>query len=358
MALEITTLNPGEPKPWPSFDHPSSQWIRSSQRAADLYDKGIKFYRKEDLVNIEKEVSESYIREFFNLPRIDGTVLRMRNPLHGVLKPIWNPIIEFQNYWKFVRKEPDGPPETHLCSFRVDWLNQSMQQYEGKIENYEDAFRGKRTAWVDSKTCAAFKAHTRQLLAKRKVTKIVCFGLGDFVRRPPVWWKIRNAQSDNPITEGDHLEGGMIQHWAAITMAETLRGLADGSSVRLLTQDPKYTAEARAILEDVGFEVVGAFGAGGFAEIDEETVVISIYTAAPVKQIVADMPRPISIITTPPGEILDSSERIPADTETPRTIEMWRQYVASDFPAVADDISSITSLGSLKIFTRIEDAVS
>ncbi|KAG7137363.1 hypothetical protein HYQ46_008550 [Verticillium longisporum] len=70
------------------------------------------------------------------------------------------------------------------------------------------------------------------------------------------------------------------------------------------------------------------------------------------------MPRPISIITTPPGEILDSSERIPADTETPRTREMWRQYVASDFPAVADDISSIASLGSLKIFTRIEDAVS
>ncbi|EGY16879.1 uncharacterized protein VDAG_08043 [Verticillium dahliae VdLs.17] len=324
MALEITTLNPGEPEPWPSFDHPSSQGIRSSQRAANLYDKGIKFYRKEDLVNIEKEVSESYIREFFNLPRIDGTVLRMRNPLHGVLKPIWSPIIEFQNYWKFVRKEPDGPPETHLCSFRVDWLNQSMQQYEGNIENYEGIFRGKRTAWVDSKTCAAFKAHTRQLLAKRKVTKIVCFGLGDFVRRPPVWWKIRNAQSDNPITEGDHLEG----------------------------------AEARAILEDVGFEVVGAFGAGGFAEIDEETVVISIYTAVPVKQIVADMPRPISIITTPPGEILNSSERIPADTETPRTREMWRQYVASDFPAVADDISSITSLGSLKIFTRIEDAVS
>ncbi|KAG7141002.1 hypothetical protein HYQ45_002383 [Verticillium longisporum] len=189
-----------------------------------------------------------------------------------------------------------------------------MQRYEGNIENYEDIFQGKRTAWVDSQTCAAFEADIRQLFAKRKVTKIVCFGLGDFVRRPPVWWKIRNAQSENPITEGEHLESGMIQHWAAITMAETLRGLADGSSVRLLTQDPKYTAEARAILEDVGFEVVGAFGAGGFAEIDEETVVISNYTAAPVKQIVADMPRPISIITTPPGEILDSSECVDSPT--------------------------------------------
>ncbi|KAG7139217.1 hypothetical protein HYQ46_008232 [Verticillium longisporum] len=228
----------------------------------------------------------------------------MRNPLHGVLKPIWNPIIEFQNYWKFVKKEPDGPPEAHLCSFRVDWLNQSMQRYEGNIENYEDIFQGKRTAWVDSQTCAAFEADIRQLFAKRKVTKIVCFGLGDFVRRPPVWWKIRNAQSENPITEGEHLE----------------------------------SAEARAILED-------------------ETVVISNYTAAPVKQIVADMPRPISIITTPPGEILDSSERIAADTETPRTREMWREYAASDFPAVADDISSITSLGRLKIFTRIDDIV-
>ncbi|RNJ60170.1 hypothetical protein D7B24_009201 [Verticillium nonalfalfae] len=89
MALEITTPNPGEPGTWLSFDHPSSQWIRNSHRAADLYDKGIKFYRKEDLVNIEKEVSEYYVREFFNLPRIDWTVLRMRNPLHGVLKPIW-----------------------------------------------------------------------------------------------------------------------------------------------------------------------------------------------------------------------------------------------------------------------------
>ncbi|KAG7153076.1 hypothetical protein HYQ46_000131 [Verticillium longisporum] len=75
MASKITTPHSRETKPLPSFDHPTSQWIRSSQCAADLYDKGIKFYRKEDLVNIEKKVSESYVREFFNLPRIDGTVL-------------------------------------------------------------------------------------------------------------------------------------------------------------------------------------------------------------------------------------------------------------------------------------------
>lgn len=44
--------------------------------------------------------------------------------------------------------------------------------------------------------------------------------------------------------------------------------------------------------------VRGYYGVGGFAEIDEDSIVISAFAAAPVKQIIADLARPALIIST------------------------------------------------------------
>jgi NADPH:quinone reductase-like Zn-dependent oxidoreductase len=50
------------------------------------------------------------------------------------------------------------------------------------------------------------------------------------------------------------------------------------------------------MLQEIGFEVVGEQGAGGFAELDNESVVFSPVTKAPFKQIIADLARPVAII--------------------------------------------------------------
>lgn len=88
----------------------------------------------------------------------------------------------------------------------------------------------------------------------------------------------------------------MKQHAAALTMAEETARL-QGGSVQVFSQDPQYTDDTKRLLRTEGFEIIGDFGAGGFGEVDDETIVFSAWTNAPVKQIVADIARPAAIIT-------------------------------------------------------------
>lgn len=101
----------------------------------------------------------------------------------------------------------------------------------------------------------------------------------------PPWQNLQNQMIEDCIT----------QHSVALTVADEIRRTA-GVTVRLLTQDPDYSDRTRMILAENGFEVVGQFGAGGFAEVDEESVVFSVFPTAPVKQIIADIARPVLII--------------------------------------------------------------
>jgi hypothetical protein len=73
----------------PLLDYGCSQWKTSSQRAADLYDSGVKLWRKEDLVDIEQQLAQSFITRSFTVRRIDGSVVHIKNPMFGVQKPIW-----------------------------------------------------------------------------------------------------------------------------------------------------------------------------------------------------------------------------------------------------------------------------
>ena len=73
----------------PLLDYGCSNWKTSSQRAADLYDSGVKLWRKEDLVDIERQLAQSFTARKFTVRRIDGSVVHIKNPMFGVQKPIW-----------------------------------------------------------------------------------------------------------------------------------------------------------------------------------------------------------------------------------------------------------------------------
>jgi hypothetical protein len=130
----------------------------------------------------------------------------------------------------------------------------------------------------------------------RNVTKIICFGLGDMHLKVPDWWRIQNEAlpKDQRQLETSEVEGAFVHHALALTMASVARSCA---GVRLLTQDPGYCHETREIVRDLGFEVVGIYGAGGFTEVDSESIVFSAYAKAPVKQVIADLARPVAIIS-------------------------------------------------------------
>lgn len=118
------------------------------------------------------------------------------------------------------------------------------------------------------------------------LSKVICFGLGDINRCPESW--VGHGQQNHEPTVVD---GPLLYHAIAHTVYETANSFAKawGRNVRLLTQDPGYTGQTQGTLRGMGWEVVGEHGAGGFAEIDDESIVISPFTSAPVTQIMADL---------------------------------------------------------------------
>ena len=137
-------------------------------------------------------------------------------------------------------------------------------------------------------------ALVKDLLGTNTVKKVLCFGLGDFCRCAPEWLK-RQHDSWDETSEINHVTGCMIQHSMALTIAHHCRG---NETVPVLAQDPEYTELAKELLAEKKFDIVGQHGAGGFAELDDESIVISPFAAAPVKQIIADLARPVVIISS------------------------------------------------------------
>ena len=169
------------------------------------------------------------------------------------------------------------------------------RDFRGNIEDWQRLFEAKTQLWNASITCGSFKRRLGEALAAHRVTNIVCFGLGDIARQPPEVTIPPGHQSEIQ-SHGAEIHPQMIQHAAALTMAEEARRHS-GRAVRLLAQDPQYSDDTKACLEAKGFDIVGEFGAEGFTHINNQSIVFAPWPSAPVKQIVADIARPVAFIT-------------------------------------------------------------
>lgn len=243
---------------------------------------------------------------------------------HISLSAIRKPRVVFHEYWRLVCAKPgfhpngnpvpggEVQPETYHCPYLVEWRNQTLSDFEGLTDGWETLVQQKKMFWGFSETRQLLHTRIRSLVGPgsgRKANKVVCIGLPCLSRRPPSWWRINNRGSETPETEVDAMhKDSMTQYCAAMTIADALRmengdhdPAARGSghkAVRLITQETRYTEATKEYLRSLKFEVLGEHGAGGLAEIDDETVVVSFYTStmAPVKQVVADLARPALFI--------------------------------------------------------------
>ena len=164
------------------------------------------------------------------------------------------------------------------------------------MANASSAFEENRLVWNLTDSCTQLRSQLGQMPAIKKAKKVICFGLGDICRKPPEWLRRNSALGENDL-EASFVRDRMVQHSIALTLAEICRDIS-GNEVRLLAQDPDYTEEAKEILIKYGFEIIGQFGAGGFAEVDDDTMVFSVFVEAPLKQIIADIARPLMIFST------------------------------------------------------------
>lgn len=196
------------------------------------------------------------------------------------------------------------------CSYLIDWKNQLWSDFRGNIEDWTKLARVKKQLWDASITCESFKSRIRNIATANEVSKVICFGLGDFARRPPEAVCLRPGQNAPAETESDGAEvnGPMMQHAVALTIAEELRRIRGDKAVQLLAQDPRYSDDAKEFLNAQGFKIVGNFGAGGFAEVDNQSLVFTAWVSAPVKQIIADLANPAAFITLDKRTLLSGTK--------------------------------------------------
>ncbi|KAK8132187.1 hypothetical protein PG999_000360 [Apiospora kogelbergensis] len=304
-------------------------WIDSSQKAADLLASGVKLWLREDLRDIETQLSQWRTHQRFTLRRLDGTKITVPNHIYGVDKPIRKPFVLFHHHWGLMVEKPRNiPPEGYLCSYVVMWDNVSLKTFYPPVPGAQCFFEQMNTDWKLSNTCNAFRSRLHQILspgrgqpdglemaAVKKVTKVICFGLGDMAARGLDWVRLQNAQLPDKLRQGESAFmnwSSFTQHAAALTILSVVESLtaapspASSSSadtipqppqVRLLTQDPAYSPATLSILQNIGkFQVVGEYGAGGFAEVDDDCIIFAPFVAAPVKQIVEALARPVAMI--------------------------------------------------------------
>ncbi|KAM3456403.1 hypothetical protein MY3296_001682 [Beauveria thailandica] len=260
------------------------------------------------------------------------------------------PCVKFREYWRLVKDQPDDPAETYHCTYLPRWINTSARAFRGNVANPSLLFEETIRVWTKSESCQLLKSRLQQTASIHAVKKIICFGLGDICRTPPEWMK-RQAGKDAQNLETEFVRGAMIQHSIALTVRQICNDLA-GCHIQLLAQDPDYTKEAKEILASSGFSIVGEFGAGGFAEIDDESLVFSVYVEAPLKQIIADIARPPIIISTG-FDVFNDSEKPWIDAESPRTMVMWREYnEKASLPIAQGDEEVMSKMRDIYIYAK------
>jgi hypothetical protein len=207
------------------------------------------------------------------------------------------PYVDFREYWRLVKEQPKDPLETYHCSYLPKWRNQTLLNFRGFTKRPDLKFQEVKLSWNNSVSCKLLRTYIERNLGARKVTKIVCFGIGDMCRELPEWMIRKNKSTEQESeTKMSEQDLRIVQHSIALTVADVCCK-SSGNTIRLLAQDPDYTVQSERILVENGFEIVGQFGAGGFSEIDEESIVFSPFASAPVKQILADTARPALVIS-------------------------------------------------------------
>ncbi|KAI0598226.1 hypothetical protein F4775DRAFT_186940 [Biscogniauxia sp. FL1348] len=311
----------------------------------DLYEEGAPMYTKERIEDIQEQLRDDD-RSVFTLTRIDGQAATQGfRPMPKALK-----LVDFFTYQELVQDTYTSRPFPY-CTYAVMSLYRQKSRWDAPggipqpddIARHEDeaesggvaavtagledmsvedrtharwhsAFFGATREWEGTESCARLRgrlARAFELVPEQwaKVDKVVCFALGE---------------------PGNDTRQRMMQHAMITTIADMLEARFQ-TRVRKLTQDPGYSAVTVDGLRRHGFEVMEEpGGVAGYLEIDNNSVVASIYLPQPIKQMIADMARPMMIIVnsiipdTPANKIIERQAR--KYSESPRTRDMWQDY--------------------------------
>ncbi|KAK4033619.1 hypothetical protein C8A01DRAFT_49833 [Parachaetomium inaequale] len=115
----------------------------------------------------------------------------------------------------------------------------------------------------------------------------------------------------------------VAQHVLVLAVRKWVAAAARGV-VKCYAQDPSYTAVDKRLLRNKGVTVLE--DPRGFLEVDDDSVVISISPTVPVRQIVADIARPMVLIWDRGVEVEEEAV-LCTDPVSKRVEEMMKDYI-------------------------------
>ncbi|KAJ6008504.1 hypothetical protein N7540_012480 [Penicillium herquei] len=95
-----------------------SSWMLKIQWATELYRAGTKLWTKEDIRDIEQQLTNCCLMPRFSVRQLDGRIIEVVNPIYQVENPIWKPYVEFQEYWQLMHSPLQ--PEEYQSSYMVE----------------------------------------------------------------------------------------------------------------------------------------------------------------------------------------------------------------------------------------------
>ncbi|UNI22603.1 hypothetical protein JDV02_008475 [Purpureocillium takamizusanense] len=201
---------------------------------------------------------------------------------------------------------------------------------------------------------AIFNGPPQVLQRLSRIDKIVGFGLGNLTTSAV------GREGERPEEEGEGFRErrSCMQHALLVSLADLLEART-GSRVRRVVQEPAYLDTCKGALSGRGVEVVERDD--GFLLVDERTLVFAVSCNVPVRQIVADLARPVGMIwdrvepedKSPPEweENEDGGLVSPYTTDyaSSRVCEMVQEYTEHLLPEEDADF-----LGHVGVYVRKE----
>ena len=140
------------------------------------------------------------------------------------------------------------------------------------LEGTKDTFLNAQRQWEESEPCKRLISALQNIPTSVKVERIVALSCGSVAR-----------------------DRSSVQHALALTISKALTAKqSETESVPCYAQDPCYSSVDESLLAEFGIDVLD--DPDGFLAVDDSSIVLSIASDAPVKQIIVDLAKPAAII--------------------------------------------------------------
>ncbi|KAJ5713188.1 uncharacterized protein N7483_010369 [Penicillium malachiteum] len=143
-------------------------------------------------------------------------------------------------------------------------------------------FKEDLDAWNKTEMCSNVKRILNSAAKHLEIKKVVAVSL-DSVSRYREWEREWKQEGRNGY-----------QHGLALTLRDWVKEKNSGADVPCFLQDPAYLDPDKEVLPEYGFQIVDDPEA--WLEMDDFSVVISISSNVPTKEIIADLARPAVVI--------------------------------------------------------------